>query len=120
MLREKITNECSIAELDLSLQTINADNLISLIHGYSQLNSAGLLLPILGKSKLDNLTSYLATNLFSKHAQYTPLQLVVAREILNVVFALGYSDSELLKLLLVSRTFSSLLIYVNMCDRMTR
>lgn len=101
VLREKLNNECSISELDLSLQTSNAENTISLIHGYAQLHSANLIEPILGRAELDKLTNYLSSNLFTKHSQYTPLQLVVAREILNMVFALGFSDSELLKLLLV-------------------
>jgi hypothetical protein len=101
VIREKLINDCSIAELDLSLHTLNAENLIALIHGYAQLHSAGLLEPILGKSELNKLTTYLSSNLFAKHAQYTPLQLVVAREILIVVFALGFSDADLLTLLLV-------------------
>jgi hypothetical protein len=101
VLREKLVNECSVAELDLSLQTSNAENTIALINGYAQLHSANLLEPILGKSELNKLTAHLSSSLFAKHSQYTPLQIVVAREVLNMVFALGFSDSDLLKLLLV-------------------
>lgn len=42
-----------------------------------------------------------AATVFEKHATYSPLQLVVARDALKLVFELGLPDSELLKMLLV-------------------
>ncbi len=52
------------------------ENLVALIQGYTQIHTAGLLVPIINKSGLAKLTQYLASNLFEKHTQYSPVQVL--------------------------------------------
>lgn len=80
---------------------INVQETIALLNGYKKLHSVDMLLPNIASPQ--TLVNNLVTVTFDNAEKYSPLELLVAAEILNLAFAMKFQD--IMKYLLVLYPF---------------